>query len=243
MIDKSAMLEKIRLNIAEHGHHINLILGGTSPRFAYTIGVNQKVGVELILAGALFYSVDDVHRIINDIVVELRAGTAWKELNIKVDSLGIFSLRRVDASWSDMMILGALDFYNTSEISALQIIPDQVHWTIDIPNLTKQWNAISEPVWQWLNEKWKYPVPEQSTAVTNLDALQGEPITEAVRWEEDQWELFAGAGPDVAKENIRVVSLGTLLGADQSLYPITNLDVGKGLWRDSTELKWHSWGK
>ena len=238
---RNVMLEMIRSNIAKYGHHIYLVLGGPSPRFAYTIGVSPKMGAELIFAGASFYLTEDVKRIINEIVEQLRENNAWHQLSIEVDGLGVFSLRKADASWANTLMLGALDFYNASEIPALQIVPDQAHWTIDIPNLTQSWNAISEPVWQWLYEPWRYSVSELSVAVTNLDALRGEPITEATRWEERQWELFAGAGPDVLREDIREVPLGTLLAGDQSLQVITSLGVGQGLWRDSSQLEWHSW--
>ena len=65
-----------------------------------------------------------------------------------------------------------------------------------------------------------------SHAATDLDALRGSPVTEACRWEEDYWELFAGAGPDVPNVEKRVVGLGMLLAADPSLAPILDLKVG-----------------
>ncbi|MCK4743626.1 MAG: DUF4262 domain-containing protein [Sulfuriflexus sp.] len=237
------MTEEIRSNIANTGHHIYLIMGGSTPRFAYTIGVSKVVGFELILAGAAFYSDDDVSNIINAITVKIRSTNNWPDLKIEVESLGSFSLRKVDPSWGRKLMLGVLDFYNVSEMPALQIIPDQTHWTIDIPDLTQPWSVVAEPVWRWLDEEWEYEIPEQSTVVTNLDALRGGVVTEAMRWEEEQWELFSGAGPDVLNEEIREVPFGTLLGADPSLDFVVNLDVGKGLWRDIDELKWHPWAR
>lgn len=47
------------------------------------------------------------------------------------------------------------------------------------------WDKEKEPVWQWLFEKWQFSVPEDSIAVTNIDALRGKKVTEAVRREED----------------------------------------------------------
>lgn len=79
-----------------------------------------------------------------------------------------------------------------------------------------------------------------SEAITDVAALRGDRITEACRWEENEWELFAGAGPDVAKEEMRVVSLGTLLAADSSLEAVLTLTVGTGLWRDAIS-DWHPW--
>jgi hypothetical protein len=160
-----------------------------------------------------------------------------------VDSFGSFALRPLHDSWSSSLLLGALDYYKTSTLDAYQIVPDESHWTIDIPNLKEPWNVTTEPIWQWLHEKWDYAVSPKSTATTNLDALRGERITEAVRWEEDEWEIFAGPEPDVAFEDSRVVPLGTLIAADPSLCPVVELEIGKGLWREDTEgSKWHPWG-
>ena len=44
-----------------------------------------------------------------------------------------------------------------------------------------------------------------------LQPFAGAETTEAARWEEGYWEIFAGAGPDVPKDEIRDVSIGTLL--------------------------------
>jgi len=139
-------------------------------------------------------------------------------------------------------MLGVFDYYGTHEISAFQIIPDQNHSTLDIPNMSKKWDSSSEPVWQWLGREWDYAVPANSTIVTNIQALLGEPITEVMRLANNEWEMFAGPGPDVQRENMRVVSLGTILGIDKSILPATSLEIGKGLWRDSTDSDWNNWG-
>ena len=46
---------------------------------------------------------------------------------------------------------------------------------------------------------------------------------------------------DEPEENIRVVSLGTIIGIDQSLLCSLDLDVGAGIWRDAAKLKWNKW--
>jgi len=40
---------------------------------------------------------------------------------------------------------------------------------------------------------------------------------------------------------MRVVSLGTIIGIDQSLLCVLDLDTGAGIWRDATKLKWNKW--
>jgi hypothetical protein len=63
-----------------------------------------------------------------------------------------------------------------------------------------------------------------------------------MRWEEDEWELFSGPGPDIPKDELRVVPLGTLIASDSSLDRIVKLSVGTGLRREGMS-EWHPWGK
>jgi hypothetical protein len=135
-----------------------------------------------------------------------------------------------------------VDYYGLKQIKAFQIRPDQKHWTIDVPNMREPWSPIGQPIWKWLEAEWEFPVPSTSKAITNLDALRGHPITEVMRWEEGEWELFAGAGPDVDKNDMRIVPLGTMLGYDSTLECIVNLEVGSGIWRDERGDAWHPWG-
>jgi hypothetical protein len=63
-----------------------------------------------------------------------------------------------------------------------------------------------------------------------------------MRWEVDDWEIFAGAGPEVPAADRRMVPLGVLLGIDPTLEPAVSLPIGKGLWRDIEALEWNEWG-
>ncbi|HRX85867.1 MAG TPA: DUF4262 domain-containing protein [Phycisphaerae bacterium] len=222
-----------------HGYHVYLITGKQSPRFAYTIGIHPTVGAELVFAGAAAYSNEEVRQII----VGVAEGMSRLRLGVPVElgPLGTFILRNADPSWAETLMLGALDYYGRSDIQALQIVPDRAHWTLDIPDLSRARTVESEPVWQWLTEPWTYEVSDRSVVVTNMDALKGSPATEVMRWEIDQWEMFAGAGPDVEKHEIRQVPLGTLLGADPSLQVAIKLETGKGLWRNPDNPVWHNW--
>jgi hypothetical protein len=232
-------LDLIKRNIELHGSHVYIVVGKSLPRFAYTIGLKQSWGAELVLAGAIYYNADAVTRIMNTIGQRLGAQKA-SDATFVVDDLGSFRLRKAHASWTRSLLLGALDYYKVSEIEAYQIVPDDEHWTIDIPNLEKEWSAKAEPVWKWLHEGWDYAIPPESTATTNLDALRGVRITEVMRWE-DGWEMFAGPGPDVSFEDARVVPLASLLASDPSLKPAVDLEVGKGMWREGDETGWHPW--
>lgn len=231
--------DTIRDNIKKYGHHITFVTNGAEPRYAYTIGVYEKFGFELVFAGGIYYMQNEVKDIINDIVSQLKLPD--KSDLFTMETYGQFKLSKIHHSWNKLMMLGFFDYYKLNNVQAFQIIPAPEYFTLDIPNMSKEWMESSEPVWKWLSKKWGYLVPEDSKVTTNINSLHGEKITEVMRWEKDEWEAFAGAGPDVEKKDIRIVSLGTLLGIDPSLEPILNLKIGKGIWRDSTELKWHKW--
>ena len=235
---RTQAIDRIRENIVRSGHHIYVVSGGSIPRFAYSIGDRESIGAELILAGAVFFMKDEVIEVMNRVAGQLKG---QRDLDVfEIPGLGSFTIREAHKSWATKFMLGAFDYYKTQDIPALQVVPDQTHWTIDVPDLSAPWNPTTEPVWRWLNEPWTYPVPPDSLATTNLGALRGDRVTEATRWEENEWELFAGNGPDVPKDDVRVVSLGTLVASDESLLPVTRLPIGEGLWRDSTS-DWHPW--
>jgi len=96
------------------------------------------------------------------------------------------------------------------------------------------------PGWRWLKKEWTYPVPKDSVALTNLNAIRGERITEVMRWEDDEWEIFVGSGSDTPESERRVIPPGVLLEADKSLLPAIDLRVGTGLWRDD-DSEWNQW--
>jgi hypothetical protein len=239
---RNIALQTIRQNIAHHGHHLYIVSGGPDPRSAYTIGLSETLGHELLLAGALSYMIEDVRAIVRGIAEQLRRSQAESGSTLLIPPLGFFVLRETHPSWASELALGAFDYYGKGDIGVLQIIPDEAHWTVDIPDMSIPWSATSQPIWQWLRQEWTLPIPRTSHATTNLAALRGEFVTEAARWEDDYWELFAGAGPDVTDEERRVVPLGTLLGADPSLSPVVQLPVGDALWREQAS-DWHPWLK
>jgi hypothetical protein len=234
-----AALQLIRSNIERFGHHAYVVSNGPDPRFAYTIGLRSSIGVELILADATIYLYNEIMQIINEVASNLKSGlTPTAEL--VCGSTGSFTLRQAHQTWTSALILRAFDYFQTKEISALQIIPDQKHWTIDVPDMSQPWSTKTAPAWKWLYEPWMFPVPSSSVAITNLEALRGRRITHVARWETDQWEAFAGSAPETQDE-ARVVPIGTIIGADASLSRLIDLPIGAGIWRDSTK-DWQVWG-
>jgi hypothetical protein len=181
---------------------------------------------------------DDIRRIINTIATEWTPSKA----SYAIDSLGRFSIRKADLSWTRRLMLGAVDYYGNTSINAWQVVPEPTYWTLDIPDMCKPWSADEEPVWQWMHVPWTHPVSSSSTAVTDLAALRGDPVSQAARWEKDEWELFAGDSSNLPEEEARIVPLGTLLAVDSSLMPVVTLPVGGALIRDSNTGEWEPCG-
>ncbi|TDN39896.1 DUF4262 domain-containing protein [Hymenobacter sp. UV11] len=242
MLQRSDLLARIRSNIDKFGYHITVVTGGALPRFAYTIGCTTTLSAEFIFAGGEFYSQSQVSEILAATIAVASTEADWPTRTIRTDSLGCFSLVKVHPSWAELLALGAFDYYNQPTLSVWQVVPDFVHHTVDVPVMVEAFDEATQPVWQWLTRQWEYPIPADSMAVTNLLVLAGAKATEVMRWEEDDWEIFAGTGPDIPKADMRIVPFGTLLGIDASLKVAIDLKVGKGVWRDPLALDWQPWG-
>jgi hypothetical protein len=43
------------------------------------------------------------------------------------------------------------------------------------------------------------------------------------------------------KSEIRVATLGLLLGIDNNIFPSLDLEIGKGIWREEGNTNWNKW--
>ncbi len=238
---RTRWLDRIRANIESAGYHVTAVQGSASPRFAYTIGMYDIVGHEVVLPGAQTLSLMEVKRALDEAVDALRGGAPGVGSTVVVEGVGSFRTGPVDDSWAADMLLGALDLYDLDRAPAVQLVPQGDLRTIDVPDLSKPWDPEREPVWRWLKEPWPFAVPSSSTAATDLHAMRGEPVSKAARWEEDYWEMFAREWPDGAPaRKACFVPLATLVGFDASLAPVTRLDVGSAI-RRTPPGPWESW--
>lgn len=233
-------LDKIHSNIQKLGIHITSVKQGVLPRFTYSIGLKEKLGYELIFAGGYYFNYEEIIEIIKSIssskLIE------FDNSEISIAKYGKFNFLEVDYTWSSELCLGVYDYYNDEEVLVKQIIPQTDFMTFDIPNLSKSKFIVNQPIWNWVEENWEYNVSKESIVITNLKALRGEPITEIMRWETNEWEMFAGSGEEELKSNIRILPLASVLAFDKTLLESINLKVGKGMWRDSYESDWNDWG-
>jgi|TARA_B100001971_G_C18133734_1_gene506334 hypothetical protein len=238
-MNENDALNTIRNAIKSHGHFVHTISGGSSPRFLYTIGLHEKLGVELLFAGGAYFSAQLAKEIVDCAAKYLMNNPSASTFNVE-NINGNFELKKADESWSNNLPLGAIDYYKADKICLMQITPPKQLMTIDVPNCDLSMNDINNRVWSWFNRSYPSGLPKSCSAVTNLDALKGAAVTEVMRWEVDQWELFSGAGPDVKKEDARVVPLSTLVLYDPTLDPVMKLKEGKGLWRNE-DMMWNNW--
>lgn len=237
MKTRNQALEEIAKNIRDHRYHVYIVSGGPTPRWAYTIGLTPKTGFELAFAGGAIFLKDDVLEILHHIVNQINRNELLP--SIEVPKRGSFRLSPVCQEWSARLLLGAID-YHQKGVECRQVVPDDAHKSIDVPDLSTPLVRGAATPWRWLDEPWPYAVSAKSEAMTNLKALMGVRVTEGARWEDDYWEVFSGSGEEVSREEGRLVPLGTLLGADPSLEALTRLDVGTAMWRKE-DGDWHPW--
>ncbi|TWU07808.1 DUF4262 domain-containing protein [Stieleria varia] len=238
MNDRDTAIQAIRDNIHKHGFHIYFLAADSTPRCLYTIGLSEKIGHELAFLGGAYFDDDQAAEIVTQIAESLIHEPSDE---IAIVDYGEFSIRDVDETWHGLILMGIADYYQGQSVRVRQIVPDDDHETVDIPDMSEPYCEEDDSAWKWLTAEWCYPIASDSIAVTNLDALQGYVITEVTRWSETQWEMFSGAGPDVDESDIRLVPMATLLGVDPTLAPVTRLDVEAGLWRDDIEDEWTVW--
>lgn len=239
--ERHSILSSIAASIDSHGYHVRVVQGGAAPRFLYTIGLHLQCGFEIVMTGALYYTLNEAIAIVNAIASGALQSVISDAGLVLPEADGVFELREVDASWRELLLLGANDFFAGQQYRAMQVVPDSGHWTADVPNMTSAWDPLREPAWRWTQEDWTLPISANSLAFADLDALRGVPVREVVRWEEGEWEMFTTAGPDVCKDDVRIVPFATLLAYDNSLDIAASLSVGSGLWRQDSSSHWQQW--
>ncbi|TDO68859.1 uncharacterized protein DUF4262 [Flavobacterium chryseum] len=233
----------INSHIKNFGYHVTTVAGKSAlPRYSYSIGLEYTLGFELVFAGGEIFKLKEVTEIMKNIIEQLKINSDWTKMNFKSDDLKSYTLSKVNESWISLMLDGIEDYYKGKKIIVLQIVPDQNNKTLDVPDMSIEFNAEKNKIWQWLVNEWTYPIAEGTLVFTNSEALFGKRITELMRWEEDEWEMFTDNSDEIDKANIKAVPFGILLGIDSTLKEAINVKEGKGLWREDDSLEWNPWG-
>ncbi len=238
---KQEFINLISEHIENYGYHLTIVAGNSPlPRYCYSIGLLEKFGFEIAFVGGVLYRSDEIKDIIDKIIEQIKLDHSLSNFNLGI--LGNFKLQLIDKSWSKVMFDGIYDFYKSSNIKAYQIMPDEKHKTLEVPNMSLKFESKKQPIWQWLTGNWSYPIKQDSIVFTDIDALFGKKILEIMRWEEQEWEMFTSDGTEIPTDQKRAVSFGTILGIDNTIMPAMNLKLEKGLWRNEDKQEWNDWG-
>jgi hypothetical protein len=140
-----AALQAIARNIAEHGCHIYVVVG--EQRFAYTIGLTETIGAELVLAGTAGYSIEEAGEILDTLSGRLTSGPEDGR-RVRVAGLGSFELRALRQVWIQGLLLGARDFYRGRVLRAFQVVPLSKARRADVPELSRAPSAAVNRAWR-----------------------------------------------------------------------------------------------
>lgn len=209
---------------------------GQTPHFAYTIGLLDRFGFELVIAGG-FISTQRYECIVNSICSGLNSGSDVNSIFKSVD--GDKRLIEMHCSWSKKTALWVYDYFKMDSVKTLQVFPLDGQ-LLDVPTMSEPFDE-KDPVWKWLSIDWNIDAPKTAYAITNVQFLRGDTITEVVRFEEGYWEMFVGNTNEVADGDVRVLPLGVMIGIDNSLESAIQLGIGCGLYRDNKETGWKDW--
>jgi len=149
--DRAARHAKIRADIERYGVSYTVVSGGPLPRYAYSIGLLESAGYELILAGASFFNIERVYQAMDSARRAVVEGAAE---SVSVVDVGDFTLSPVQDAGARLIALGAFDYYANGQVRFLQLIPAMAHSTIDVPDMSEAPNWAREPVWRWLEMPW-----------------------------------------------------------------------------------------
>jgi hypothetical protein len=225
-------------DIAQFGFHITVVQQSAVPRWAYTIGLGKRGLREFVLAGAEVLDLESALGVLRSAADRsLRLGDSLEDLRVA----GVcYRSQIVHPSWRLPMLAG-VDRLVGRDAVVVQLRPSDRR-SLDIPDMQSASGVESDPVWRWLvvPEQWPYKASMHGKVVTDTGFLEGAEAVQAARWESDEWEVFSRQGVDVSREEMRVVALGTALGLDSTLEPITRMPLGHGLLRSRTGA-WEPW--
>lgn len=228
----------IARNINSHGYHVYDVMGAPLPPWSYSVGLNKRLGFELIFAGGLFFSVVERAEIFDRCVARL-----LQSANKKIDDeKGRFTLVRVAGGWPDVMFTGAIEFLGHRP-DFFQIFPDEDTWTLDVPNMSKPWREENFPAWKWFHCSWNYSVSSRSHVLMDTDLLGGIARAEVMcRFGGDYWEVYSRQPDEIADMYKRLVPLGMLFAIEDTLGDLAvNLKIGEAVERLHGETSWVTW--
>jgi len=205
------------------------------PSFAYSIGLWQEFGHPEIICFGL--SIETLHGLINDAAEMVKNGgtfEAGKQYDDFFES-GTTEFVTVDSRNLPDYFGTAIDFYDSSDFSALQLV-----WTDR--NNKFPWNEGFEREYLYKqplldrNAEFKFREVANLGVFTTRQWLEEQKtIVQVVHDEDGDWQFLTG---DQMPEDIKIVALKELVLRDLTLNQIFDLGYGEEAKRDSVGEQW-----
>lgn len=228
--------EKTRSDIEKYGLTV-IMLEATDylPSFAYSIGLWEKYKHPEIISFGL--TVKTLHAIINDVADLIKDGQI---IETGKNYPNIFNNGRAEFLSVDKRNLSdyfgyAIDFYNSREFPALQLVwtdrKDKFPWETDF----EEEFTYKQPLLD-RNAEFKFREPRNVTAFTTRQWLElKKPITHVIHDEDGDWQFLTG---DQFLEDAIIVALEQVILRDKTLNEVFDLEYGEEAKRDHIGGKW-----
>ncbi|MGL1886199.1 MAG: DUF4262 domain-containing protein [Reichenbachiella sp.] len=205
------------------------------PSFAYSIGLWQNYQhPEIIMFGL---NTNSLHQIINDVAdlvkegQQIETGKNYPEILVS----GRTEFLNVDNRNLSNYFGTAIDFYNSKNFNALQVIwPDRnnkLPWENEFEDEFRYKQPLLDR-----NATFKFREEKNMAAFTTRQWLDlNRPILRVIHDLEGDWQFLTG---DQLPEDIKIVALEQLVLRDESLNEVFDLDYGEEAERETENAKW-----
>jgi hypothetical protein len=237
-------------NIQKYGWHANGIPSeGTSPDWAYSVGLYAKYGQpELIAFGG---EIETLHEMISRYADLLHAGKRFGD-STKID--GIIPdqpcfLRAVHVPWREPLLRSASWYYHYQEYPVLQCFwPDRHGYFPWDEHSNKRIRKVQPLLFEQsvektglpksllVDEPWRFADSPDTACFTSSFVLKGSPITFVSHDFEGDWQFHGDQSADRAKP--QVVCLSNIIEMDASIEVLHDLPCGWAAERKSPKHKW-----
>jgi hypothetical protein len=223
-------------NVEKYGLTVIMIEGTDYlPSFAYSIGLWKKFGHPELISFGL--TTKTLHAIINLAADIVKSG---QEIQTKKTYTDFFETGKSEFITVDKRNIRdyfgyAIDFHNTTDFPALQLVwtdrNDKFPWDNDF----QEEFIYKQPLLD-RNADFKFREPKNVAAFTTRQWLElRKPILRVVHENDGDWQFLTG---DQTREDIKIVALEQLVLRDKTLNDVFDLDYGEAADRDSIGGKW-----
>ena len=228
--------DKLSADVEKFGWSVILVYGTDYlPSFAYTIGLWKTYNHPEVIAFGL--NAETMHIILNDIGGLVKAG---QTIQINKNYPELFEEAKAEFIVVDQRNLNnyfgtAIDFYNTENFPALELIwtdrNDKFPWESDF----EEEFVFKQPLLD-RNAEFKFRESKNLGIYTTRQWLElDQPILRVVHEFDGDWQFLTG---DQMPEDIKLVCLEEIVKKDNSLNEVFDLEYGESAERDYINGLW-----